>query len=171
MLEVRCPNCDAPIATHADARGMAECARCGRIFDADVRSKPMAEHEGFDKTPALTVPTPAFPGNQLFRAVQRLARRSSFILRTKSVLNAGGPAAIRGANQSQPRRRFGRLRPELRRIFFAALVFLGVPGALIFFVIVVCAPKEDAVLRHPVRAERPQPAKTVRNSWLQKLRP
>src|SRR5262249_14710803 len=121
---------------------MAECARCGRIFDADVRSKPIAEHEGLDKTPALTVPAPAFPGNQVFRAVQRLARRSSLILRTKSVRNAGGPAAIGAADQSQPRRRFDRLRPELRRIFFAALVFLGVPGALIFFVIVVCAPKE-----------------------------
>jgi hypothetical protein len=56
-------------------------------------------------------------------------------------------------------------------MLFAAIVFLGIPAALIFFVMVVCAPKEEVDARRPVRAVRPQAVKAARPSWLQKLRP
>jgi hypothetical protein len=118
------------------------------------------------------VHAPAFPGQQVLRAVQRLAKSRSFLVRTKTTRAADGPQATSSVGPSRQRRPFGWLaRPELRRIFFAALVFLGIPAALIFFVIVVCAPNGDVDARRPVRAARPQPAKTVRQSWLQKLRP
>ena len=143
------------------------CARCGRMFEADSGPIMAAQHAGLDETPGVTVHAPAFPGKQVFRAVQRLVRRPSFILRT----TRGRPQAVPTSGKSERRWLFGRLGLELRRMFFAALVFLGIPAALIFFVIVVLAPKEDVALRRPVRAERPQPAKTVRHPWLKKLLP
>jgi hypothetical protein len=173
VLEVRCPICDAPIEAHAaETRGMEQCARCGHAFAADSRLNRVAGREELDEAPGLTVHALAFPGQKVLRLVQRLARRPSFILRTKTNRKAGGPQAIRVPDKPEGRRLFGWLSgPELRRIFFAALVFVGIPAALIFFVIVVCAPEENADARRPVRAERPRPAKTIRPSWLQKLRP
>jgi hypothetical protein len=173
VLQVRCPNCHAPIETHAaEARGMVECAQCGHAFAADGRLNPVAEHEKLGEAPGFTVHAIVFPGKHLLRVVQRLAKRPSFILRTKANRDAGSPQAIRAAGKSEGRQLFswvsGR---ELRRMFFAALVFVGIPAALIFFVIVVCAPKEDVEVRRPVRAARPQPANTVRHSWLQRIRP
>jgi hypothetical protein len=154
--------CDAPIDTHAaessgtDSSETVHCARCGHTFDANV-----ADAHGWP------VHAPALPGKQIFRLVYGLAKRPSFILRTRS-----GRDAATGSGPLRKRRPFGWLAgPELRRMLFAALVFLGVPAALIFFVVVVCAPKGDVDARRPVRAARPQPAKADRPNWLQKLRP
>jgi hypothetical protein len=173
VLQVRCPICDAPIETHAaETRGMVQCAQCGYAFSADGRLNPVAGREELDEAPGLTVHALAFPGQKALRLVQRLAKRPSFILRTKTNRDAGSPQAIQAAGKSEGRQLFswvsGR---ELRRMFFAALVFVGIPAALIFFVIVVCAPKEEIEARRPVRAVRPQLAKTARPSWLQRLRP
>ena len=170
VLQVRCPMCDAPIETRAvDTLGHARCSQCGYTFDpanqTPITGATVGSRDGDSDWAA-----PTSPGQQLFRVVQRLVRRPSFTLKVPH--GAGPSQSISPARPRHASRLFHWFsRPELRRILFAAIVFLGVPAAVIFFVIVVCAPKEDAVVRRPVRAARPQAAKADQPSWLRKFRP
>jgi hypothetical protein len=173
VLQVRCPYCDAPIETHtADARGMAECARCGHSFPVDGQLHSVAKRAASDEAPGVTVHLPSLPGKHVFRLMQSLVQRPAFLLRAKTNRAASGSQSRQAGRKLARRRRFGLLaRPELRRMFFAAITFLGIPAALIFFVFVVLAPKEDPDARRPVRAERPRTAKLARPAWLQKIKP
>jgi hypothetical protein len=166
VLQVHCPKCDAPIETHvADERGTVHCWGCGHAFDLANQS-PIAGRADDDSNWAA----PASPVRGVFRAVQRLTKQTSVVL--KMTRGAGGPQSTAPTRPRQANRLFGWFsRPELRRMLFAAIVFLGIPAALIFFVMVVCAPKEEVDARRPVRAVRPQAAKANHPSWLQKLRP
>jgi hypothetical protein len=166
VLQVHCPLCDAPIETRAtDAQGPVHCWRCGHTFDLANQS-PIAGGSDNDSNWAA----PASPVRHVFRVVQRLAKRPAVIL--KVTRGTGAPQSNPPARPRQTSRLFGWFsRPELRRMFFAAIVFLGIPAALIFFVMVVCAPQGGVDARRPVRAARPQAAKAARPSWLEKLRP
>jgi hypothetical protein len=135
VLQLRCPFCDAPIETRAaDAQEAIRCARCGRSFAAEHEPQPApSDANHFVHPHGWTVHAPAFPGRRVIQLVQKLAKRPSRSPRAERPRADVSPKALK------PFMRW-LSSSEWRTIGFAAIVFLGVPAAVIFFLVVVCAP-------------------------------
>jgi hypothetical protein len=130
VLQVRCPSCYAPVQTDDARTGQtARCLRCGHAFALERDWVKLQEPTARGKSTAWTVHVPAVPGRQVRRRMQRLAITRPAV--------AGSPAC-RPAFKP-PRRLWSR--SEWRSIGIGLIVFLGVPAALIFFLVVVCAPR------------------------------
>jgi len=129
VLQVRCPLCHTPVQTDARRGQAVHCWQCGHTFalerDFVKRREPTARGE----STAWTLHVPALPGRQVRRRMQRLAITRPAV--------AASPAC--GAAFKPPRRLWNR--SEWRSIGIGLIVFLGVPAAILFFLVVVCAPR------------------------------
>ena len=130
MLQGRCPSCHAFVQTDVARTGLtARCLRCGYAFGFERgfvnRQEPNARRE----STGWTVHLPAVPGRQVRRRMQRLAI-------TRPTLAGSLP---RVTVLRPPSRWWSR--SEWRSIGIGLIVCLGVPAALIFFLMVVCAPR------------------------------
>lgn len=130
MLTIPCPQCSAPIEVHeGDSGTKARCLRCGCRF---VIGQAAAEAAMCAKTPTRS-------------AAGALRLLAGGPLRTLKQLRVSGrserqPSAASTTDSmpaSDRRRTFG----QLRTIAVSAFWFIALPAALIFFLVVVCAPK------------------------------
>jgi hypothetical protein len=103
--------------------------RCGHAFALDRDLAKRQEPTARDKSSAWTVHLPNVPGRQVRRRMQRLAITSPAV----AVASARHPAF------KPPSRWWGR--SEWRSMGIRLIVFLGLSAALIFFLVVVSAPR------------------------------
>ena len=142
MLQLRCPNCDAPIETHAaDSRGAVRCARCDHLFAPDGGPAVHLDAHGSADGDGWTVHTPAFPGRRVFSFARRLARSPAYLVRIGRRHDARGQSRAKSGRVVKPRHFRWLSRSERRTIGIAIVVFVGIPAAVIFFLLVVCAPR------------------------------
>jgi predicted amidophosphoribosyltransferase len=144
VLQLHCPKCDAPIeASTADAADKARCWRCGHSFAPELRSEVRPDANGFCAADDWTVHVPAFPGKRAVRLVQRLARRpaASTCPACREEVSRQAVACPSCGRMLKQRSRLAFSSADWRRIGVAILVFIGLPAAVIFFLIVLCAPR------------------------------
>lgn len=145
MLQLVCPFCDAPIDRAAVASGeRLRCSQCGHSFPAErgsVAQRTARRVDDLDRADDWTVHVPALPGRRIVRLVRRLAKRPALMLHLRRGRGIGRQSGCPTCG-SVTRRRSGRWlsRAEMRRIGFALVVVVGLPAAVIFFLVVVCAP-------------------------------
>lgn len=152
MLQLRCPFCDAPIETHAaDSPERVRCSRCGSFFEIERGPAVRADREDFGDLCEWTVHVPAMPGGRIVRLVHRLAMRPLFLVRKSKSGEVRIDSPQRPSRGRVPKRRTFRWlsKSEWRTIAFALVVFVGVPAAVIFFLLVVCVPR-TGLTRHGV---------------------
>jgi uncharacterized paraquat-inducible protein A len=144
VLQLHCPHCDAPIEVQtAEAADNARCWRCGHTFAPELRPEIRPDAHGLCAADDWTVHVPAFPGRRAIRLVQSLSSRPAF-----STCPACGKKVSRqvvacpscGRVLKQRSRRW-LSRAEWRTIGIAIIVFVGLPAAVIFFLVVLCAPR------------------------------
>jgi len=89
------------------------------------------------------VHVPAFPGRRVIRLVQQLAKRPSFLAAPGRAQVVGRQALACPKCDRLVKRRSGRwlTKSDWRSIGIALIVVVGVPAAVIFFLVVVCAPR------------------------------
>ncbi len=172
---LHCPKCDAIFETHDDACAETACPRCGgMVRTADpIRSIP--------ENPARRATT-SHDDFAHFSIAADSRRRGFSLTGRPGILHWTKNVAVRlvrsacpdcgrnvgkgmsvcpqcgralKKNSAPAPREFGRV---LRKMLFAAIVFIGLPAAVIVFVLVVCAPEEDNV---GANAPRQAPAGTV----------
>ena len=174
-MTIHCPSCRTIFEPRADGRGEAECPYCGRIF------KVAAASETASYTPAPVAAAPAakeavtvLPPTETVRGGQISLQGRPGILRwTKNVAVRFTHAACSGCGRNVAKRAsvcpfcgqalkksdvpasvgFG---SALRMMAIAALVFIGIPAAIIVFILVVLAPEGGDVApkaRRPVAAK------------------
>ncbi len=144
MLQLRCPICDAPVETHTSDRGETiRCSRCGHSFAAAVGPAARPDLQESLEADQWTVHVPAFPGRRVIRLVQQLAKRPSFLAGPGRAHDVGRQALACPKCDRLVKQRSSRWlsKSDWRSIGIALIVVVGVPAALIFFLVVVCAPR------------------------------
>jgi len=98
---------------------------------------------GFCAADDWTVHVPAFPGKRAIRLVQRLASRPALLPCPACGKEVGRQAVACPSCGRVLKRRSRRWlsRAEWRTIGIAIIVFVGLPAAVIFFLVVLCAPR------------------------------
>jgi hypothetical protein len=168
---IHCPKCDAMFEARDGALAETACPHCGRI----VAAAPLTSSDS--KTPTSDL-FAANHGGADFWFAEDAKKRSGFSLLghpgllhwTKNVAVRLSSSVCRGCGQKIPRGisacpHCGRAPKKssvpkstgfgavLRKMVLAATVFIGLPAAVIVFVLVVCAPEGgDANAPQPARA-------------------
>jgi hypothetical protein len=158
VLTIHCPKCDVFFDERDDACAAIACPRCGHILREDAAGRVVTRSTNLQPTD-----TENFADFEHRRQISLLGRPG--ILRwTKNVAvrlivsacphcgtqirrgTAVCPCCgVRLNRTAAPTSRFVRL---ARKMIVAATIFIGVPAALIVFVLVVCAPEPDKAKRN-----------------------
>jgi uncharacterized paraquat-inducible protein A len=148
VLQIHCPKCDAPIEVRAeDAADNARCWRCGHTFATQLRPETRPEirpdANGSCAADDWSVHVPAFSGKKAVRLVRRLASRPPLAFCPACGKEVSRQAvacpSCRRALKKRPRRRLSN--SDWQTIGIALIVTIGLPAAVIFFLVVVCAPR------------------------------
>jgi hypothetical protein len=167
VLTLRCPSCHGDFEPQGDPRGDAECPYCGRIFQTpalagSASSADAAERRSTNEEAADLAFTDTVPRTQM-----SLSGQPGILKWTKNVavrlILATCPACGRGMAKGAtvcPLCGY-RLKDKtpaslglaaiLRKMALASVIVIGVPAALIVFLVVVCAPRENGVTPKPRR--------------------
>jgi hypothetical protein len=184
VLTIHCPKCDVFFDECDDTCAEIACPRCGHVLRDEVAGQvaPLFERDWDGRGVSLL----GRPG--ILRWTKNVVvRLTSFAcLRCGTQVRRGTticPCCRAPLDRSTPPSRFA---PALRKMFIAALVFIGVPAGLIVFLLVVCAPEVDRAkhnapqpssvkapgarqgdreLRKPDRRGRPSVFRSIRD-WL-----
>jgi phage FluMu protein Com len=175
VLMLHCPKCDAIFEAHENAHVDTTCPRCGSVVSTAAKSWSVPQDAGRGGAAA-----PDDGEHFLFTDDSRghgisLTGRPGILRWTKnvavrlvtSVCPGCGHTVRKGQSAcphcgrslaKSPAPVSGELGRVLRKMLLAAAVFIGVPAAVIVFVLVVCAPKGSDV---GPRAPRSMPAGPV----------
>jgi uncharacterized C2H2 Zn-finger protein len=180
VLMVHCPKCDAIFEEQENACTETACPRCGGIVRMTAAVEPADRAAGLRSTghedgahPSLT--------NASHRSGFSLSGRPGILRWTKNVAVTLTSSVCPGCGHKVSPRlsacpRCGRLLKKgsapasggfgstVRKMLIAATVFIGLPAAVIVFVVVVCAPEAGDVgtnPRRPVPADRGAPRPTL----------
>jgi hypothetical protein len=159
---LHCPKCDAIFEAHENAQVETSCPRCGRVVSKAATNWSVPQKAGRDGAAA-----PDDGEHFLFTDDSRgrgfsLAGRPGILRWTKNVavrlvtsvcpgcghtVRKGQPACPHCGRSlaKSPAPVSSELGLVLRKMLLAAAVFIGVPAAVIVFVLVVCAPKGSDV--------------------------
>jgi uncharacterized Zn finger protein (UPF0148 family) len=183
VLILHCPKCDAIFEAHDDAHFETTCPRCGRVvrtgatvswFTANADQSVANERDepahvcGADASRDSRFSLAGQPG--ILRWTKNVAVRL-----VASVCPACGHTIRRGATAcplcgrsltKQAAPRLPELGRMLRKVLLRTAVFIGLPAAVIVFVLIVCAPEGGDVGQNgprstPTGSARERPAAAV----------
>jgi uncharacterized Zn finger protein (UPF0148 family) len=158
VLTIHCPQCDVFFDERDDICAAIACPRCGHILREDVTARVVARKTNLQSTDrenfavfdhGRRISLLGRPGilrwtkNVAIRLiVSACPRCGTQIRRGMAVCPCCGARLNRAA---APTSRFVRV---VRKMIIAATIFIGVPAALIVFVLVVCAPEPEKAKRN-----------------------
>ncbi len=173
VLMLHCPKCDAIFEAHDDAHVETTCPRCGRVVStAAIRSVFMVLRDASPDDPAkgeTTVVRTSYSQTIRVTAALRWPGAPASCAGRKTWPYGWWPrAALLAATRSGKacpwcpycgrslkkarRRGLQNWGDVLRKVLLAATVFIGIPTAVIVFVLVVCAPEGNDVGQNAPRS-------------------
>ena len=143
VIRVLCPFCDTAIEVSSDQDGVkAHCPECGHTITVEPDQEPADSQRGFPAGDEWSFRSPWALGTAAIRLVRKLAQRPKPSLSPELDHGIGHQPVSGSKNggllKTRTQRRMGN--SEWATIAFAITMFVGVPAAIIFFLIVVCAP-------------------------------
>ncbi len=169
---LHCPKCDAIFEAHEDAHVETTCPRCGRVVSKGAPIGSLSRGVGEDNSAASESGSHFLFTNAPRAGGVSLAGRPGILRWTKNVavrlVASSCPACGRSVGKrlswcpycGRPLQKSSvpaaaEWVRRLRKILVATTVFIGIPTAVIVFVLVVCAPEGNDV---GVNAPRALPA-------------
>lgn len=161
MITIHCPKCDVFFDERDDASAEIACPRCGHVLRDEVLGREVDRKTELQPTVVENVANFDHdwggPGVSLLGRPGILRWTKNVVVRlTSSACLSCGTQFRRGtavcpccqaplARGSTPT---SRRVPAVRKMFVAALVFIGLPAGLIVFLLVVCAPEVEKAKRN-----------------------
>jgi hypothetical protein len=165
VLTIHCLKCDVYFDERDDACAEIACPRCGYILREEAAKRVVARKPNVQ--PIVAENFANFDHDWDGRGVSLLGRPGILRWTKNVVVRLISSACLRCGTQvrrgtavcpccraplTQDSTAESRLVPTLRKMFVAALVFIGLPAGLIVFLLVVCAPEVEKAKR-----DAPQP--------------